>query len=219
MTAPNDADVIPDNGSRDPRLRCTWNERRLDAIERYSHETRGALSAVSSGLSDVRAQVEQLETRWTLEFARVATATEDNSRTLKLIAHELKVGTLHPTEPEPDLIVIPHAGSPRQPLTSLDYEEMSDTAMRRTTERLEAENAILYARNAALEATLTERTRQSERARANEDAAVARADAIDSRRWTRAQKFGAGILALIAAGGGGAGLVELMRVLAQVLGD
>ena len=105
--------------------------------------------------------------------------------------------------------------APRGPLASVDYDTLSDTGLFRRAEELEAKNAALAARAAALEATLAERDRQSDRARALVADAERRADAVDDRRWTKAQKIGAAVLALLTAGGGGAVLVE---VIARVLG-
>jgi len=92
----------------------------------------------------------------------------------------------------------------RPPLTSLDYEVLSDTALRRNVEELEAANATLAAKNAGLEATIKERERAS-----------LRAEAIEDKRWSKKQKIGAGILALLTASGGGAWIWELIKSLAE----
>jgi chromosome segregation ATPase len=73
------------------------------------------------------------------------------------------------------------------------------------------ELARVQAELAAAQARLEERERQSDRAREAAEAAERRGDVLAERRWTKAQKVGAGVLALLAAGGGGAGILELIR--------
>ena len=98
---------------------------------------------------------------------------------------------------------------PRAPLPSIDYDpdehtltgqepEVAATIWKaRNNESIERE-AVLRAQLAAAQATLAERDRQSQRTEAKAD-----------KTWTKWQKVGGGILALIAALGGGAGLLKL----------
>jgi len=167
------------NGS-DPNPRCTWNERRLNTIEQYSHETRGALSAVSSGVESLREWADGFETRWLKEFGRLSRLVEDNQGALKVL-----VGQRQPPTPEQILNAQTPPPTPEQirnVLPSLDYGEGDDTAVQERPQivgRMKvAERAAvsLEAENAALKATIEERNRQSERARADADEAAKRAE-------------------------------------------
>ncbi len=215
MEAPNQADIVPPNGGGDPSPRCTWNERRLAAVERYAGETRGALSSVASGLDDtktglneLKTSVESLETRWVSEFGRLSKATEGNQIRLDRLIEGLAIGNV---QPAPDN----GAEEVRPTMHSLDYSEGSDTEVqdrpelvvrakvaerKAIAERTRADS--LEAKVAALEARLSERDRQSERARENakaEAAAALKTNELAVARWKVTAGVVLGVLAALAA--------------------
>lgn len=205
MAAPNAADV-EGNGHGDPNPRCSWNERRLTNVERYAHETRGALSAVASGLSDLKAWGEGLETRWLKEFARVADTTEENRKALKTLVENLEVGHAR---------IVDASEEVRPAMQSLDYEEGGDTQVQprpelvvrmKTAERSATAHAAraesLEAKVAALTARLEERDRQSDRVRENAKAAdesALKKNELAVARWKVTAGVILGVLATLAA--------------------
>lgn len=177
----------PNGGDGSDNPRCEWHERlihsvstRVATIEQYAHETRGALSGISSNLSDVKAWGEEFEKNWIVEFSRLSLAVEqvtsNSAEVGKRLAKLLDYFSLN----DDIMPVVP----PRPPLPTWNPDEAPsnidptiwERRAREANERanLEAERAAkveelkdsLAVKVAALEARSSERSRQSERAQA-----------------------------------------------------
>jgi len=163
----NSESVDEDGDGRDPNPLCSWHERRISGVERSVYDMRGTLSGLSSAFVSLQKWGEGLESRWLQEFGRIAQLTEDNSRDLKLLLSERY------TDIEPQL---------RDELLSLgDYTEGEATGVQDRpaivfrAKFAEKKAISLEAKVAELEAILRERTRQSERVRADAEAEANRA--------------------------------------------